>query len=304
MNPVVFSLHGHEDLSRVIAERLNGEVGTLTLRRFPDGESYVRLETSVEARPVILVCSMNDPDAKILQLYFTGVAVHELGAKTVGLVAPYLTYMRQDKRFQPGEAVTSSSFAHLLSGFLDWLVTVAPHLHRHSSLAELYSMPSTVVPAAPMVSRWIRSNVESPILIGPDEESAQWVSEVARDAGVPYTVLRKIRKADRDVEVSVPDVDAWRNHTPVMVDDIISTGRTMIETLGHLSRAEMKPAVCIGVHAVFAGNAYAELLATGAARVVTCNTIFHRSNAIDVGEAIAAATEAHISRQPDRESVR
>lgn len=287
MTPVVFALHGNENLCRVIAERLGGEVGELTLRRFPDGETYLRLDTGVKGRPVILVCSMNDPDAKVLQLYFSGVAARELGATVVGLVAPYLTYMRQDTRFQPGEAITSSSFASLICGFADWLVTVDPHLHRHASLAELYAVPAAVVHAAPAISDWIRTNIGSPVLIGPDEESAQWVCEVARGAGAPYTVLQKVRKGDRDVEVSIPDVQAWRNHTPVLIDDIISTGRTMIETLGHLQRAGMKPAVCIGVHAVFAGDAYEDLLAAGAACVATCNTISHPSNTIDLSDAIA-----------------
>jgi len=239
---------------------------------------------------------MNDPDAKILQLYFTGVAARELGARAVGLVAPYLTYMRQDKRFQPGEAVTSSSFARLLCGFVDWLVTVDPHLHRHASLAELYTVPATAVHAAPAISDWIRNNIELPVLIGPDEESAQWVSEVARSASAPFLVLEKLRKGDHAVEVSVPDVQAWRKHTPVLVDDIISTGRTMIETLGHLQRAGLRPAECVGVHAVFAGNAYEDLLAARTVRVATCNTISHLSNAIDLSAAITNATAAYLDR--------
>lgn len=193
MSPVVFALHGNENLCRVIAERLGGEVGKLALRRFPDGETYLRLETGVEGRPDILVCSMNNPDAKALQLYFSGVSARELGATAVGLVAPYLTYMRQDTRFQPGEAITSSSFARLLSGFVDWLVTVDPHLHRHASLAELYTIPTTVVHAAPAISDWIRTNIESPVLIGPDEESVQWVSEVALGASAPCSRVTPTR---------------------------------------------------------------------------------------------------------------
>jgi ribose-phosphate pyrophosphokinase len=295
LRPIVFALHGHEDLCHAIAERLGGEVGKLILRRFPDGETYLRLETGVEGCPVILVCSMNDPDPKILQLYFCAVTARELGATAVGLIVPYLTYMRQDTRFQPGEAITSSSFASLLCGFSDWLVTVDPHLHRHASLAGLYTIPATVVHAAPAISDWIRMNIESPILIGPDEESAQWVAEVARGAAVPYAVLQKVRKGDRDVEVSIPDVEAWRSHTPVLVDDIISTGRTMMETLGHLQRTGMKPAVCIGVHAVFAEKAYEELMAAGAVRIITCNTISHRSNAVDLSTVISAAAAENIA---------
>ena len=67
-------------------------------------------------------------------------------------------------------------------------------------------------------------------------------------------VLEKTRHGDEEVQVSVPQVEQFKNHTPVLVDDIISTARTMIETVNHLKNAGMKPATCIGVHAVFAGN--------------------------------------------------
>lgn len=292
MKPLVFALHGQDKLGAALAVLLGGETGHLTIRRFPDGESYVRLDTPVANRSVVLVCNLRDPDAKILQICFAAAAAKELGAAHVGLVAPYLAYMRQDRRFQPGEAITSTSFARLIGGFVDWLVTVDPHLHRYDSLGEIYAVPAAVVRAAPLIAQWIRENVGSPWLIGPDAESAQWVSEVAHDAAAPYTVLEKIRHGDRKVEVSLPDLDTHRAHTPVLVDDIISTGRTMIETMAHLKRAGLAPPVCIGVHAVFADRAYENLLAAGAARVVTCNTIFHPSNAIDLSEQIAAAITA------------
>ncbi len=289
MKPLVFALHGQDKLGAALAALLGGETGHLTIRRFPDGESYVRLDTPVANRPVVLVCNLRDPDVKILQICFAAAAAKELGAAHVGLVAPYLAYMRQDRRFQPGEAITSASFARLIGGFLDWLVTVDPHLHRYDLLGEIYAVPAAAVRAAPLIAQWIRENVGSPWLIGPDAESVQWVSEVAHGAAAPYTVLGKIRRGDREVEVSLPDVDTHRARTPVLVDDIISTGHTMIETVAHLKRAGLAPPVCIGVHAVFADRAYEDLLAAGAARVVTCNTIPHPSNAMDLSEQIAAA---------------
>ncbi len=115
------------------------------------------------------------------------------------------------------------------------------------------------------------------------------LADVASRAGTPYVVLTKTRRGDRDVEVSLPDVERWRDRTPILVDDIVSTARTMIATVGHLLRAGMKPPVCIGVHAVSATKAYDDLVASGAARVVTCNTIPHASNEIDVSGALAAA---------------
>lgn len=121
--------------------------------------------------------------------------------------------MRQDRRFQPGEAVTSSAFARIISREVDWLVTVDPHLHRRSALSEIYSVPSTALHAAPLLASWIRENVERPLLVGPDSESAQWVAAVAETVGCPLVVLEKIRRGDRDVEVSVPQVERWTAHT-------------------------------------------------------------------------------------------
>jgi ribose-phosphate pyrophosphokinase len=264
----------------------------------------VRIDAPVTGRDVILLCTLDRPDDKLLPLLFAAGTAKEFGAARVGLVAPYLAYMRQDQRFQPGEAVTSVHFARLLSASVDWLVTVDPHLHRRSRLGEIYSIPARVVHAAPLVSAWIRQHVAAPVLIGPDSESEQWVAAVAGAAGAPYVVLQKIRRGDREVEVSVPDVERWRARTPVLVDDIISTARTMIATVGHLRRAQFAPPVCIGVHAVFAGDAHAELLAAGAARVVTGNTIAHESNAIDVSDILAEAVRELESARPAAHGVR
>ena len=280
---------GNESLGRRIAETLGADVALLTMRQFPDEESYVRLSASCAGRDVIVVATLDRPNSKVLPLLFLVDLAHELRASRVILVAPYLAYMRQDTRFKPGEAVTSRSFAKLLSGGIDALVTVDPHLHRYQALAGLYSVPAHVIHAAPLVAEWIQAEVERPLLVGPDSESGQWVADVARRASAPYVVLEKTRRGDRDVEVSVPDVERWRDHRPVLVDDIISTARTMIETVRRLKSADLPAPICVGVHAVFAGDAYRELRAAGAERVVTSNTIAHESNQIDVSAAVAAA---------------
>ena len=292
MKPVLLALAGNETLAQALAPRLDAELGRCTLRRFPDGESYLRIETELAGRTVIIAATLDRPDDKLLPLLFAAGTAKELGAARVGLVAPYLAYMRQDRRFQSGEALTSAHFARLLSVSVDWLVTVDPHLHRRSSLGEIYSIPTSVMHAAALVSDWIRQNVATPLVVGPDAESEQWVTAVANAAGAPYVILQKVRRGDREVEVSVPDVERWRARTPVLVDDIISTARTMIETAGHLRRAGLLAPVCIGVHAVFAGDGYEALRAAGAARIVTCNTIMHTSNAIDVGDLLATGVRS------------
>jgi ribose-phosphate pyrophosphokinase len=225
-----------------------------------------------------------------MSMLFFAYNAKELGAKSVGLVAPYLGYMRQDKRFHEGEAITSRHFAHMLSGVFDRLITIDPHLHRYHSLDEIYTIPSCVLHASDLIVEWVKGRVESPLFIGPDSESEQWVSQVARRAGAPFIVLDKERSGDYQVAISSPKIDAYRNtHTPVLVDDIISTARTMIETVKHLELLEARPAVCIGVHAVFADQAYEALQKEHVHQVISCNTIVHHSNAIDVSSLIASA---------------
>jgi ribose-phosphate pyrophosphokinase len=288
MTPVLLALPGNERQAEALGRELGAESGVVLLRRFPDEETYLRVETELAGREVVLVCTLDRPDAKLLPLVFLADAARELGASRVGLAAAYLGYMRQDRRFHDGEAVTSTSFARLLSHAVDWLVTVDPHLHRHATLAELYTIPSVVVQAAPAVAGWIRRCVSRPLLVGPDVESGQWVRAVAGLAGAPMVILRKERRGDREVTVSLPDVTPWRDRTPVLVDDIISTARTMIEVVAQLRAAALEPPVCIGVHAVFAGGSEHELLAAGACRVVTCDTIAHSTNGITLAPDLAA----------------
>jgi len=298
--PVLFPMPGNDAFCAHLASLMHARQGELDYRRFPDGESYVRLDTPVAGFDVALICTLNAPDEKTLALLFAARTARELGARSVGLVAPYLAYMRQDKRFQAGEALTSAQYGALLSPAFDWLVTVDPHLHRHKSLDDLYSVPSAVVHAAPVISEWVREQLAHAVLIGPDSESEQWVGQVAAGAGCPYLILRKTRRGDRDVSVSAPEIKRWRDRVPVLIDDIISTARTMIAAAAHFKDAGMQAPVCIGVHGVFAGTAHADLLAAGAARVVTCNTIPHPTNAIDLAPALAQAAARMASHTTQR----
>jgi ribose-phosphate pyrophosphokinase len=274
-------------LADAIAPFLGARSGRLDWRHFPDGESLVTIEQDLQGVDVALVASLRNPDELALPLRFAAATAREFGARSIGLIAPYLAYMRQDKRFNPGEAVSAPVFARFLAESFDWLVTADPHLHRIPRLSELFRIPAHAVATAPLISDWIRDNIPNAVLIGPDGESSQWVSDVADRAGVAYQILTKIRRGDRDVDVSLPSIDAARSRTPVIVDDIASSGRTMIETLDHLRQLGLPPAVCIVIHPIFAQDAYAQLLAAGADKVVSTDSIPHPSNAISLAGLLA-----------------
>lgn len=288
---MICALPGNE----AFAERLRAKLGTqaveLESRRFPDGESYLRFQQDLKGRDVAFVCTLNDPDRKTLPLLFAARTARELGASRVGLVAPYLGYMRQDRRFHDGEAVTSVHFAALLSQAFDWLATVDPHLHRRGSLSEIYSIPNRVVAAAPAMAQWIKANVQRPLVAGPDSESEQWAAEVASACDAPYAVMSKTRLGDRRVEIEAPPLSQWKDRTPVLLDDIISSARTMALAARKIRQAGLEAPICVGVHGVFSSDALGALREAGVARIVTTNTIAHETNGIDVSALLAGAVE-------------
>ncbi len=293
---ILFSYLGNEELTGKIAKNLKASMGKVKFRRFPDGESYIRILTEIKEKNVILVCTLHEPDDKFLSLYFFCQTARKLGAKNIFIVAPYLAYMRQDKVFNPGEGVTSKYFGKLISDFIDGIVTVDPHLHRIRSLSSIYTIPNVEVHAAEEISKYIRQHINDPVLIGPDEESKNWVASVAAKANCTYLILNKKRFGDRKVKITLPDLEAYKDKTPVLVDDIISTAKTMIEVVEHLKKSGMKTAVAIGIHAIFAGDAYQELTDSGVGRIVTCNTIPHPTNGIDLSIQLTRGIQQLIQR--------
>jgi ribose-phosphate pyrophosphokinase len=296
MNVALCALPGNEAFAAQLGQQLGCARFGVEVRHFPDGETYVRLLDDPAGRQLAFVCSLNDPDAKLQALLFAAGTARELGASGVGLVAPYLGYMRQDRRFKDGEAVTSALFAAQLDRAFDWLVTVDAHLHRRKALAEIFAMRAVDVTAAAAVAAWIGSQVPQPLIVGPDRESERWAAAVAAPLGAPHVVMAKVRSGDREVRIEAPPLERWRGRTPVLVDDIISTGRTMAAAASALVAQGFAAPACAGVHAVFSGDALQALRDAGVRRIVTSNSIAHETNAIDASGPVAAALRELIAR--------
>jgi ribose-phosphate pyrophosphokinase len=286
VKPVILSMLGNEALAAALATSLADNLGVVEQRQFPDGETYLRVHAEAAGRSVVIACTLNEPDGKVLPLLFAADALRDLGAVRIGLAAPYLAYMRQDARFRDGEAVTSRTFARLFSRSFDWIVTVDPHLHRYRSMDEIYGVPVAVGHGAPVLADYLRGEKGSMFLVGPDEESEQWVAAVARDAGVPHVTMKKTRHGDRDVSIAFSGIDGFRGRVPVLVDDMISSGRTMEVASRQLVDLGFPAPVCLAVHGILAEDARARLEAAGA-KVVTTNTIPGPTTLLDIHPVVA-----------------
>ena len=279
--PLFIAMPGNQTMAAALAAQCGGVTGTLGVASFPDGESHLRFIDDLAGRSAVLVCTLDRPNDKVLPLLLAADAARDLGARRLGLVAPYLCYMRQDRRFESGEAVTSRSFASLLSVRFDWLATVDPHLHRYHDLSEIYSIPARALHAGPALAAWISAHVENPFLIGPDEESRQWVGAVAAACGAGFAVFAKQRMGDRLVRTRPGDLKLPENTTPVLLDDIISTGVTMLEAARLVKAEGGWPPLMIGIHGILADRAILD------ANLVTTNSIPNPAAKIDIAPVIA-----------------
>ena len=274
-----------------LARILNVDFAEVELHTFPDGESKIKLPAQIPDR-VIICRSLNNPNQKLLELYFIVKAVRQKGCEHVTLIAPYLCYMRQDKAFTPGEIVSQRMVARFISALVDELITVDPHLHRIDSLEEIMKTRNTVtLSAAPLIGNHISLQVSDPLIIGPDEESGQWAQKIAESQGFDYMVAEKTRHTDREVDIVLPDSDV-ENRNVVLIDDIASTGKTLANAVRQLKEHGVNNIYCAVTHALFVDDAYEELLSLGVKEVWSTDSIAHPSNCISLASIIAECMTA------------
>ena len=288
MKPLLFDLYADPKLLASLKSSLDAELAEVEHRQFPDGETYMRIFTPCEKREAIILSNMHQPNSKLLPLVFLCENLRELGIETISLVTPYLPYMRQDIKFHEGEALTSRYFSNILNQQIDKLITIDPHLHRYHSLDEIYTMETHTLQANPLIANWIKQHIEQALIIGPDSESEQWAASVAEMVECPYLILEKQRFGDKNVSVSAPNAQDFANRTPILIDDIISTGRTMIRTAEALVAEGLQKPVCIGVHALFSEDAHSSMMAAPIEKILSSNTVPHFSNTIDVTPLITS----------------
>jgi ribose-phosphate pyrophosphokinase len=274
--------------ARKLADTIGGEFGVIDIHRFPDGESLVTLPTRI-AKSVIFFRSLHDPNAKLVELLLAIESARSNGCKRVMLIAPYLCYMRQDIAFKPGQAISQRIIGELLSEWVDDLITIDPHLHRitHLNVALPYCN-SVAATASIALGDFIRQRNIQGLLVGPDAESAQWVEQVAQQAGLQCLVASKQRFGDRDVKVTLPDVNV-RGKQAILVDDVISSGKTMIETAQVLKEAGASGVSAICTHALFAPGALDDMRSAGIDPIWSTDSIPHSTNAVDLTGVLVEA---------------
>jgi ribose-phosphate pyrophosphokinase len=278
-----------ENASR-LASRLGLSAFAIDLHRFPDGE--LRVTVGPATQTTIIYAPLDRPNEKLLAILFAAEALRREGARRLVLVAPYLCYMRQDAAFHKGEAISQRVVGSLIAGSFDRIVTVDAHMHRTKKIEDVFRGRETDdLAATAAVAEFLRARGLDPktVAVGPDEESRPWVGDLAGRLGLEHTVANKARRGDRSVETSFRDPAIFARRPILLVDDVASSGGTLIACAKALTAAGATTIDAVVTHALFAPELMGSFLRAGIRSVVSTNSVPHPTNAIALDGLLADA---------------
>jgi len=278
-----------------LAARLDVPAHEIALHRFPDGELSVTVGAA--AATTILYVPLDRPNDKLLAILFAAEALRRAGARRLVLVAPYLCYMRQDAAFHAGEAISQKTVGRLLAGAVDRVITVDAHLHRTKNIEAVFpGIEATDLSAMPAIADYLRAVGFDPatVVAGPDAESEPWVGDLARRLGLAHAVARKTRRGDRSVEIAFADPKLFAGRPVLLVDDIVSSGGTLMTCAQALAAAGAGSVDAIITHALFPPALKSEFLRAGIRSIRSTNSVPHPTNAIALDAILADALQREI----------
>jgi ribose-phosphate pyrophosphokinase len=278
----------YREPARRLARAASLPYAEVDIHTFPDGESRLLLPEKLPSR-VAFCRSLDQPNGKLLELILAAAGAREQGVEHCTLIAPYLCYMRQDKAFSPGEVVSQGIIGQLIADYFSAVLTVDAHLHRISRLSE--AIPARVainLKATRPMAHFLAARFENPLLVGPDQESEQWVAAIAAYDKLDYVVASKLRLGDRDVVVKLPPA-LYQGRDIVLLDDVASTGKTLEVAARELESQSPGSISVLVTHALFVGDARDRLAAAGVENIWSCDSISHQSNAVHLDEMLGNA---------------
>ena len=283
---IVLGFPDYINQAEQFAEALNLPCQSVDIHHFPDGESKIQLPEQLPDQ-VVLFYSLDRPNAKLIKLILAASGARTMGTKQIALVAPYLCYMRQDKAFHKGEVISQQVIGRLLASYFDKVLTVDAHLHRVHNLSEAIPVPAAInITATDAMAQYINQHIDHPYLLGPDGESEQWVSDIAVRYQMDYGVATKERYGDRNVKVNVP-AGPYQGRNIVLVDDVASTGKTLLEAAKALAEYQPASISVLVTHALFVDDAMEQLTQAGVTNIWSCDSINHSTNVVKLAQSLA-----------------
>ncbi len=278
----------YQTQSQQLANALNITCQIINIHRFPDGEIKLTLPENLPEH-VIIYCSLNNPNEKLIALLLAAEAARALRVKVLTLIAPYLCYMRQDIAFHKGEAISQTIIGKFLANLFDNLITVDPHLHRIHYLSQAVPTKNAIsLSATSLMGTFLLQRFKTPVLLAPDSEAEQWVKAVANPNDWEYGICQKKRTGDRQVEITLPDINISGREV-IIVDDVASSGQTLVETIKLCFLQKATHVNILVTHALFGDDVHQILKKAGANNIWSTDSVTHPSNQIPLTDLLKQA---------------
>ena len=279
-----------EALAEKVAKELRMKAGGLEIRRFPDGEKYLRVLEDVKNEDVVVIESIHHtPDELLFEYLLLVDTLKDLGARRVIGFIPYFAYARQDERFKPGEALSFRTVSKLMESVgTDEIYTIDMHQHSVLKSSEVFRIPSRNLSAMPLLADYVKKTgaLQKPLVIGPDAEAEQWAKLAAERLDTDYDVFEKQRLGDELVEVR-PRKASAKGRDVLIVDDIISTGGTIVEASKILMSQGAKRVDVACTHPILAPGALGKIKAAGVQNIIGTDTVPSSISYVSVAPLIA-----------------
>ena len=279
---IVVSGSQSQNLAFKVAKLLNTKLTRVEYKRFPDNEIYVRVVDEINDDKAVIINTQKNQNDAIVETILLCDALRDEGVKDITLVAPYLAYARQDKKFNPGEAISIRALAKIYSNIVDRLITINPH---ETHIKDFFTIPFIYGDAIPKLAEYVKDKLDNPIVLAPDKGALEFAKTASKILNAEYDYLEKTRLSPTEIQIAPKTLDA-KDRDVLIVDDIISTGGTMATAVKLLKEQGAKKIIAACVHPVLIGDALNKLYSAGVEEVVGTDTYLSEVSKVSVAEII------------------
>jgi ribose-phosphate pyrophosphokinase len=286
-NVKIFAGTSNLELATNITSHLDRNLGDVRINRFKSGEIYVHFEESVRNRDVFLIQTLGHPvNENLMELLIMADAARRASARSVSAVIPYFAYGRQEKKDAPREPITAKMIVDLLTTVgVGRVVTIDLHA---PAIEGFFNIPVVHLSALHLISDYIlQSNIPNPVIVSPDAGRAKTAEKLATLLDAPFAIMLKKRPQHNEAKVThiIGEVEG---HTPIIIEDMIDTGGTIVSVVEGLQEKGAQPAYICATHPLFSADAMTRLHHPGIREVVVTDSIAFE-NAVDKFKVISIA---------------
>ncbi len=275
-----------QKLAAKIAKEMECPLIPIETKRFPDGERYIRIKGKVDEEVTVVQSTGYPQDENLIELFLILKNLKSIGVKKIKVVIPYFGYGRQERRFKSGEAVSAIIIANLLEAAgADEIFCI--NLHE-DNIREFFQIPVHNLSAMKPIADHIKETTNNPVIVAPDKGALGFAKEIAEILGCEYDYLEKTRLSPEVVETKPKNLDV-KGKEAVIIDDIISTGGTIVNASKILKEHGATKVVVSCVHPVLVEDALLKIFAADVDDVIATDTLRSDVSLISVAQLVADA---------------